>query len=185
MTSLTSKTIAKAYLMIVLALAMLFSPWPQLFIALVLVVLQVYTLYRPPRDDLSFLSVVFTLVLTPLALEPLAGGLFSVLLSVPAVYLLDQSLRDNASNQPLACAKAGRSATAVLKAFATAVLLVFAASLVLLNQVLMLTTAVLIGYFAMVLAYVFRKVPRMPLEESKTWSRVVVGDTVRNTVHFR
>ena len=44
----------------------------------------------------------------------------------------------------------------------------------------MLTVALLGAYFAVGLVSVFRKIPRAPFEESKTWNRMVVGETANN-----
>jgi len=174
--------IARAYLMLILLGAILVSPVPYSFIALVLLILQMYLVYKPLRAELSLALLVCTFILTPLALEPSSGKLFSAFLMIPTLPFLDQILRENAYNQFFIHSKGGRKATTVLKALATTLLLVFVLSIVLLNQMLMLTSILLIGYLAVVLAYVFSKVPKMPLEESKTWSRVVVGDTVKTHV---
>ena len=182
MISLAPKTIAKAYLMLVLLAAILVSPLSYSLIALILLILQIYSVYKPLRVELSLALLVCTFILTPLALEPSAGKLFSAFLMIPTLPLLDQSLRENALNQFFIHSKGGRKATTVLKALVTTLLLVFMLSIVLLNQMLMLTSILLIGYLAVVLAYIFSKVPKMPLEESKTWSRVVVGDTVKTHV---
>jgi len=185
MISLDLKTVAKAYLMLVLLAAMLISAPPYSIVALILLILQIYSVYKPPRIELSLALVVCGLFLAPLALEPSAGKLFSVFLVIPAVPLLDQSLRENAFNQFSSHLRGGRKATTVSKALAAALLLVFISSIVLLNQTLMLTAIVLAGFLAVVLAYVLYKIPRMPLEVSKTWCRVVVGDTVKMLVTLK
>jgi len=181
MVSLTPKTAVRAYLILLLLVATVISPLPYSVMALVLLALQLYAVYRPPRAGLNLTIVVGTIILTPLALEPTAG-LLSALLVVPALYLLDKNLRENAASQFLGYSKDGRKATAMLKAFATGLLLVFASSLILINQTLILTTAIVIGYLFVVLAYVYRKIPRTPLNESKTWNRIVVGETARSSV---
>jgi uncharacterized protein (DUF58 family) len=185
MVAVTVKTVAKAYFITVLLLAILVSPLPQLGIALVLLVIQLASTYRPPRAGLDFALIVGSLVFAPLAFSALVGGLFSVLLMIPALFLLDQNLKDNASAQFSVFAKPGRSATGVLKTVATVLLFVFAASVIVWNITLMLTAAVLTVYFVVVLGDVFRKVPKMPFEESKTWCRTIVGDSSTNLAHIK
>jgi hypothetical protein len=185
MTSLTAKTVVKAYFTVVLLLAVLASPLPQLGIALVLLVIQLYSVYRPLRASLDLVLVVGSLVFAPLALEALAGQVFSVLFMVPAVFLLDQSLRDNASTQRFVFARVGMGATDVLRILGAGLLLVFGASVVVWNLTLVLTVAILIGYLAVMSAFVFFRVPRNALHEEKTWSRIVVGDTVAEVVNLK
>jgi hypothetical protein len=185
MVAVTVKMVAKAYFVMVLLLAILVSPLPQLGVALVLLVIQLGSTYKPPKVSLDLALVVGSLVFAPLAFSALAGGLYSVLLMIPAVLLLDQSLKENAAAQLSVFTKAGRSATGVLKALGIGLLLVFAASVIVWNITLMLTVAVLTVYLVVVLGYVFRKVPKLPFEESKTWSRTVVGDSVTNLAHIK
>jgi len=185
MISLTPKTILKAYLMLILLAAMLISPPPYSIVALILLILQVYLIYRPLRAELSLALAFSVIILTPLTLEPSAGKLFSTFLMIPALPLLDQSLRENALNQFFGYSKGGRKFTTIMRALATTLLLVCMLSLLLLNEMLMLTSILLTGYLAIVLAYIFYKIPKMPLEESKTWSRVVVGDTIRMPITLK
>ncbi len=185
MVAVTVKTVAKAYFVTVLLLAILVSPLPQLGIALVLLVIQLVSTYRPPRAGLEFALIIGSLVFAPLAFSALAGGLLSVLLMIPALFLLDQNLKDNASAQLSVFAKPGRSATGVLKAVGTMLLFVFAASVIVWNITFMLTAAVLTVYFVVVLGYVFWKVPKVPFEESKTWCRTVVGDSAYNLARIK
>ena len=181
MTSLTAGTIARAYLVVVLVLSVLVSSPLQLGIALCLLAVQLYSAYKPPKANLNLVLVVSSLVFAPLALEALAG-LYAVLLVVPAMFLLDWSLKDFALTQAFSFSRAGRSASTVLKTLGAGLLLVFVVSVVVWNVTVMLTTVVLMGYLAVVLARVFRGVPKMSLAEEKTWRRIVVGDL--ETVKF-
>jgi hypothetical protein len=185
MTSVTATTLAKAYLVIVLLLAVLFSPPLQLGLALVLFAIQVYSAYKPPRPDVNLILTVISLVFAPLALQTLAGPGYAVLLMVPAVFLLNQSLKNNAATQTVGFAKTGRNATDTLKALALGLLLLFAAALVLWNVTLVLTAAALTVYLTSMVFYVVRRVPRKPLQEKKTWSRIVAGDTDAKTTNLK
>jgi uncharacterized protein (DUF58 family) len=185
MTSVTAKTLAKAYLIIVLLLAVLFSSPLQVGIALVLLAIQIYSAYKPPKPNLNLIFAFSSLVFAPLALQTLAGPVYAVLLMIPAVFLLDQSLKDNASTQTIGFAKTGRNATDVLKALALGLLLLFGASIVLWNVTLVLTATALTGYLTFTAIYIIRQVPRKPLQEKKTWSRIVAGDTDTKTTNLK
>ena len=174
---LTSKTISTAYLILIFLTAILSSALPYSIVILILLALWLYSFYKPPRAELNLTLTVATLILTPLALQSLAGPFFSAFLIIPLIPLLDQNLRMNALNQSLTYSKAGRKATTMLKSLAAPLSIIFVLSIILLNYMLMLTSIILIMYLACVLLYIFRTNPKMPLEESRTWRRVLVGDT--------
>jgi len=69
-----------------------------------------------------------------------------------------------------------------LKSLAAALLLILVISIIVQNQVLMLTFVLLAGYLMIILVYIGRVVPKVPLEESKTLIRGLVGEKVKKTV---
>ena len=170
-------TIARIYLVIVLLLVVLVSSYVQLILALILLAVQLLSVYKPPKKGLNLVLSFSSLIFAPLALETLVGPLYSVLLTIPTLFLLDQSLKEYASSQVFDFPKAGRHASGVLKALATGLTLVFSISVILWNTTLMLTIALLTIYCAFLLAYVFHKIPKLPLQSSASLSRIVVGDT--------
>jgi hypothetical protein len=177
MAFLTPRTISQAYLILIFLASILSSAPPYSVVTLVLLALWLYSFYKPPRAELILTLTVTTLILTPLALRSLAGPFFSAFLIIPIIPLLDQSFRMNAHNQSLTYSKAGRKATTILKAFAATLSIIFVSSIILQNYMLTLTSTILITYLASVLLYILRTIPKMPLEESKTWRRILVGDT--------
>jgi uncharacterized protein (DUF58 family) len=178
MVAVTIKTVAKAYFVSVLLLAILVSPLPQLALALVLLAIQLALTLRPPKGNMGLVLIFASLIFAPLAFSAMVGGVFAVLLMIPGFLLIDESLKENAAGQRFGFKKAGRVASDVLKVLSTGVLVVFLASVLLWNLTLMLTVAALSAYFVVILTGVFRKIPRTPFEESKTWNRIVVGETV-------
>lgn len=180
MVAVTVKTVAKVYFVSVLLLAILVSPLPQLALALVLLAIQLGLTYRQPKGNIGLFLVFASLIFAPLTFSAIAGGVFAVLLTVPVLLLLDDSLKENAAGQPFVFKRVGRSASDVLKIFSAAAVIVFVASAFLWNLTLMLTITLIGIYFVVVLSGVFRKISRAPFEESKTWKRIVVGETARN-----
>lgn len=178
MAAVTVKMVAKVYYVSVLLLVILVSPLPQLVLALVLLAIQLSLAYRQPRGSIGL--VFASLIFAPLALTAAVGGVFAVLLAVPILLLLDGSLKENASDQRFGFKRVGRSASDVLKILIVATVIVFVSSVFLWNLTLILTVAILAAYFVLSLANVFRKIPRRPFEESKTWNRTVVGETASN-----
>ncbi|MCW4018907.1 MAG: DUF58 domain-containing protein [Candidatus Bathyarchaeota archaeon] len=185
MTAVTVRTVAKAYLIIVLFLAVLASPPMQMGIALALLAVQLGSVVKPPKANLELLLVFVSLIFTPFALLALAGDVSSVFLILPVLPLLDQSLKENAGTQLSVFSKSGKSATVVLKSLVSAVLLVLTASLILWNTTMILTSAVLIGYLVLVLTYTIHKVQQVPLEEAKSWSRVGVGEKTTDSTQIK
>jgi uncharacterized protein (DUF58 family) len=178
MAKLTAGIVARAYLIVVLVLAALVSTPFQLGLALGLLVIQLYSVYARPRSGLNLVLVVATLIFAPLALEGLVGA-YAVLVIVPAIYLLDESLKEVAVTQVFSFRRVGRSASQVLKTLVGGLLLVLAVSVVAWNLTLVLAVAVLMVYVGCMVAYVLRKVPRYALVEDKSWSRIVAGDQER------
>jgi uncharacterized protein (DUF58 family) len=134
---------------------------------------------------LNLILVVASLILAPLALEALVGAAFAVLLILPALFLLDSSLKEYTSTQTFTFSRVGRSASSMLKSLGVCLGLVFMVSLALSNLTLMLAAAVLLIYLAICIGYVYERVPKTALEESKTWSRIVVGDTDSKSVTLK
>jgi uncharacterized protein (DUF58 family) len=175
----------RAYLLLVLSVGAVLSPLPHSVAALSLLILQAYLLYKPMKPGLNLAITFSTLLLAPLTLEPPAGKLLPAVLMVPALPLLDKALREDAAERPPAYLKDGRGLTAAAKALMVALLLTFTSSLALLNQALMLTSALIAAYLSSILLYVLIKVPRRPLAESKTWCRVVVGESAKTHASIR
>jgi uncharacterized protein (DUF58 family) len=184
MTDIT-RVAPQAYLILILSMGIMLSPLPYSIVALFLLALQIYSVYKPPKPGLNLAITFSTLILTPLTLEPPAGKLLPAILIVPAIPLLDKALRENAVEQPSTYLKGGRGLTATAKALTTALLLTFTSSVILLNQTLMLTSILLAAYLTSTLLYALIKIPKKPLAESKTWCRVIVGESVKTSTTIK
>lgn len=181
MTLAFPRAIFKAYLALALIVPILLSPLPYSAIALVLFVVQVYTTFRPLRADLNLALVFTTLVLLPLTLQASVVGVLSTLAVIPAIPLLDHSLRQNAPNQEFHPSE-GRRFTNTLKALGTALLAVLAASILLADRTLIFTGVLLAAYVSAVVAYGFYGIPRMPLHASASRVRVIAGNRAETSV---
>ena len=174
MVSVTRGAIARVYLVVTLVLATLFSSVFQLGVALVLLGVVLYSFIRPLKAGLNLVLVVSVLVFAPLAFEALVGA-FAFLLLVPALFLLDESLRNFALSQVLRFSRVGRSASDVLKALVAGLALVFGVAVLVWNFTLMFSAILLLACLGVLVLYVFHGVPKKSLVEDKSWSRVVVG----------
>lgn len=185
MRRLNAETIARVYLIIVLLLAVLVSSLFQVGLALFLLGIQLFLVYKPLKSSLNLVLVVSSLVLAPLALEALAGPFFAVLLVVPGLVLLDSNLKVFAASQTFAFSKVGRNASGVLKTLVTGLLTILLVSILAWNLTLLLAVSVLLGYLAIVLAYTYRVIPIAPLHYSKTWSRLVAGESDSKVINIK
>ena len=184
MASPVARAISKIYLVLALLAAILLLPLPYSVIALALFVLQVYSAYRPFRSDLNLVVTFSTLLLLPLTLEPSAVGVFSALLVIPAIPLLDYGLRENALHEEFLQSE-GRKPTTTLKTLAAALLVVLVGSLILANWALTFTSVLLAAYLVGVVAYTFYGIPRIPLQGSTARIRVIAGNTAEASVTIR
>lgn len=170
------KTIPRIYLISSLLAAMLLSPLPHSAIASILLLLQVYFIYRPLGADLNLALTFSTLFIIPLTLEPAVGEWFAVLFAIPVLPLLDFSLREKAWNQDFHLSE-GRKPTTLLITLSTAIIAMLVLSLILANWALSLTSALLATYLIVVSIYVLYSVPKAPLQASYTRVRIIAGDT--------
>ena len=179
-----TKTISRAYLILLLLAAMLLSPLPHSAIALILFLLQVYNIYKPIGADLNLALTFSTLFIIPLTLQPAAGGLFAALLIIPAIPLLDYSLREYTLNHNFRPSE-GRRPTTLLRMLSIAIIVLLAVSLILANWTLTLTSALLAAYLIAVSGYILHSIPGAPLHIDDTQVRVMAGDTSKVSVAIK
>ncbi|MCW3999774.1 MAG: DUF58 domain-containing protein [Candidatus Bathyarchaeota archaeon] len=175
---------AKTYLIAVIIVGMLVSPLPQLALAIALLAVQLYIAYKPPVPKINMALTFGTLVLAPLTLVPLLGSLSAFLMS-PAVYLLDRNLRENASNQTFKTTKSMRTPTHTLIGLTAALGAVLVAALILQNLPLIFAGSILLIYLTAALTVSYRRIPQTPLKETKTWNRILVGETENTSINIQ
>ncbi len=184
MTTLTAGIVARAYLIVMLFLPLLVASPFQLGLAVGLLVVQLYSVYKRPKAGLDLALTLASLVLAPLALEALVGA-YAGLLVIPALFLVDTNLKEYAMGRKVSFVCGGRVASDVLKSLLIGLLLVLALSVVVWNLTLVLSSAVLLAFVVGLVGYVVQKVPKSSLVESKSWSRTVVGDSEDRKVYVK
>ena len=176
MASFTAGTAARAYLIGLLVLTFLFGSPVQLGVAVALLGIQLYSVYKLPKASVNMALTLASLVLAPVAFGAFAG-IYAFLLVIPALFMLDEALKSVAATQGLSFQHVGRRASDVLKLLCGSLLLVFGVSVIVWNITLALTAGILLGFVGLLVAVTFRGVPKVSLNESKSWSRIVAGDT--------
>jgi len=180
-----AKTISRIYLILALLVAALISPLPHSLVAVLLLMPQLYSIFRPLQAGVKLALTFLALFLLPLTLEPVVGELPAVLLMVPGIPLLDSVLKENAMLRSVpGLGRVGRAST-VLRILVIALLLVLFGSFIPEDRTLTWTSIVLIAYLAGVVAYILWRIPKAPLEESRTWLRIIAGDTGRIPLTLR
>ncbi len=172
------------YLMLAFLAATLLSPLPYSAIALALLLFQAYLYYRPLRAPLELVATFTSLIILPLMLEPVLG-LFAAFLVIPAIPLLDFSLKENAPNQSLVPLTKERCATITMKSLVAALVIVFTVSVLLANWTLTATSGLFLIYITGIFAYVLRNISGTPLETSQTQARIIAGNTTKVAVSFK
>jgi uncharacterized protein (DUF58 family) len=171
----TMGTAARAYIVLMLVLAVLLASPLELGLALVLIANQLYSFYKVQKASANLTLVLASLILAPLALEALVG-VYAFLLIVPALFLLDESLKATAVTQVISFHRLGRKVSDVLKVLCGCLLLVLGVSVIVWNLTLLLTVTVLLGFIGILTASSLSKLPKVSLLEGKSWSRIVAGD---------
>ncbi len=179
---LTKKTIIKTFLMAILVVGMTISPLPQFILASSLLILNLYATYKQlsPKGNIGLL--LGTIILAPLTITPLMGSVLSSLFFLPAIYLLDQDLKEHSLTQTLQLQKRTREPTLLFKSNLIALGVILISSVILVNMTIVLATIILIAYFTGAISIAILKTPKKPIREIKTWSRILVGNTEKKTI---
>lgn len=184
------RLLCQIYLMFVLLAAAALSSLPYSPLALVLLLVMLFITFRPLQPRLDIVITMVAIFLVPLVLEPLIHyltyrtlmspttmQLIAVIGVLPAIYLLNHSLRQNAETMTIVYDVKGKNTTTVLNALFIATLSILLVSLIVNNPVLLFTAIVLVLYLLVVLIRVLCAIPRVSLDIPTVRKRVITGTT--------
>ncbi len=190
MNRLSLRLLCLVYLLLVLLTVTILSPVSYSPQALILLLVMLFIRLRPPMPRLKVAIMVAVIFLLPLLLEPfllyyppntglsLAGLQFlTAIATVPAIYLLDYDLRQNAQDITLAHNIKRRHFTSIPKTLLVSILAILLVSLILNNRVLLFTSIILVLYLLVILTRVLHAIPRLPVDVPATWKRIIAGTT--------
>ncbi|MFC2002716.1 DUF58 domain-containing protein [Chloroflexota bacterium] len=182
--------LCRAYLLFLLATVTILSSLPYSVLALILSIVLLFISFRPLKPRLSIAIILAFIFLLPLLLEPFVYyltnatlllptllQLMAVTAILPAVYLLDYSLRQNAQDLTLVYGIKGRHITAVLNTLFVSVLAILLVSLILNNHVMLFTGIAFFLYLISILIWVLRVIPKLPLDIPAIWKNIIAGNT--------
>jgi len=182
--------LCQIYLLLVLLAATILSPLPYSPLALILLLVMLFIMLRPLEPRLKVAIMVAVIFLLPLLLQPFLyyltyTGLLSLtalqflvaIATIPAIYLLDYNLRQNAQGMTLAHNVKRRHFTPISQALFVSILAMLLVSLILNNRVLLFTSIILVLYLLVILMRVVYAIPRLPVDVPVIGKRVIAGTT--------
>jgi len=180
-----SSALFRSYLVLVLLAAVLAGPSPQVWIALVLLVVQGLMLYwpLPPRIDLPL--TLAAILLAPLGLATLVGPFFAAALILPGLPLLDVQLQDLAALQNPPPFRGGRRSSPTLNSLAIMVLAVGLLGLMAGSATILIVAAILLLGLVTRLGYILVAAGSMPLEAESVGLRVLAGEEKHARFHLQ
>ena len=197
--ALSIRLLCQIYLLAVLLATTLLSSLPYSLVGLILLLVTLFTTLRRLHPRLNLVVSLIIIFVLPLLLEPLlqhlssTGLLSSIPLALgeltltstqiiavaavlPAIYLLDWSLRQNAPSTILTHShQKGRYVTTALTALFASVLIMLPASVMINNATLFLASIIPMFYLLAILIRVLLAVPKLPLDIPVVEKRVISG----------
>ena len=189
MNKLSLRLLCQVYVLLVLLAATITSAPPYSLLALVLLLVILFTTLRPLQARIDMVITVATVFLLPQVsasllnyltlLAPTTGQITSAISVLPVIYLLDYNLRQNAQDTRTFIREKtkGRYITNISKALFASTLVILLVSLITDNPVLLFTGIIFALYLLGILIRVFLAIPRLPLDAPTMRKRVIAGTT--------
>ena len=181
--------LCQIYLLLVLLAATILLTLPYSPLALILLLVMLFIMLRPLEPRLKVVVMVAVIFLLALLLEPFlyylpntglsltATQFLLALVTIPAIYLLDYNLRQNAQDMTLAHNSKRRHLTSISKALSVSILAMLLVSFILNNRVLLFASIILVLYLLVILIRVLHAIPKLPVDVPATRKRVIAGNT--------
>ena len=167
-------------LVVVAVLTTPFYSW----LAIALLLLELYCVYNPPRATLNIGLVLSILLLLPLMFEPVIGGLAAPLMLIPGLPILDNALKRQSHNR-VSRFSLGTRSTTTTKAIVAALAAMVFVSVIALSPTLALSSGIIACYFIGVLIYFLVKAGRAPLESSEIEIRTIAGESAEASANIK
>jgi len=192
--------LCQIYLLLTLLAAAVLSSLPYSPLALILLLVILFINFRPLYPRLNIVITVATIFLLPLLLEPLLEyltyttrlspislslGIFiltpiqimALIATLPAIYLLDYNLRQNAQSMTPAHHIKGRYITTIPTTLFISSVIILLASVMVNNAILFFASIILVVYLLTILIRVLHAVSKLPLDIPIMRKRITAGTT--------
>jgi hypothetical protein len=171
----TATLLLRTYAAMALIVAAVFSPAALSVAPILLLVWHLYLWWRPLNPALRLLTDFFLFFAIALSLTTRLGPFISLSISLPMLALLTLDLQETAASPMLVDSRFHRSPTRIGVALPAIAILALGVSWLLGSLSLLLTSAVAIAYFGILIAVVLRRLPMKPVEEIQVQQRMVAG----------
>jgi len=165
----------KIYVVIALIIATILSPLALSFVPILLLVCHLYLWRWPITAVVNLLTEYFMFFAISLLLTPHVGPLFSLIIALPVLFLINRGLEEVAESLVYQDTRYIRRPTNICLTFLLIVIAVLGVSLLLGSLSLLLSSAAIISYFVILGAVVLRRLPLKPVEETQVQQRMVAG----------
>ena len=165
----------KIYVAIALVIATILSPLALSFVPILLLVWYLYLWRWPVTTVLKLLTEYFMFFAIALLLTPHVGSLFSLLISLPVLLLINHGLEEAAESLAYQDTRYVRRPTNICLSLLLIAIGVLGVSLLIGSLSLLLACAAIISYFGILGAVVLRRLPLKSVEETQLQHRMVAG----------
>ena len=165
----------KTYVAIALVIATILSPLALSFVPILLLAWYLYLWRWPITAVINLLTEYFMFFTIALLLAPHVGPLFSVLITLPVLLLINRGLEEAAESLAYQDTRHMRRPTNIGLALLLIAIAVLGVSLLLGSLTLLLACVVIISSFGILGAVVIRWLPLKPVEETQVQQRMVAG----------
>lgn len=165
----------KVYVVVVLIIAAILSPLTLSFVPILLLIWYLYSWRWPITAIISLLTEYFMFFAVVLLLSNNIGYLFSLLLAIPVVVLINHSLRYAAEALVYRDTEYVRNLTNTGKALSLIAVVVLGISLLLGSLPLITASSIIIAYFIVIGVLILRNLPVKPIEENQLPLRTISG----------
>ena len=165
----------KLYVAIVLIVATILSPLALSFVPILLLAWYLYLWRWPITAIVNLLTEYFMFFAVALLLASPVGPLFSLLISLPVLLLINRGLEETAESLAYRDTRYARSPTDICLTLLLIAIAVLGVSWLVGNLSLLLACAAVISYFGILGVVVLRRLPLKPVEEIQVQQRMVAG----------
>lgn len=165
----------KIYVAIVLIIAAIFSPLALSFVPVLLLIWYLYLWRWPITAVVNLLTEYFMFFAVALLLASPVGTLFSLLISLPVLLLINRGLEETDEALAYQDTRYVRSPTNVCLALFLIAIAVLGVAWLVGNLSLLFACAAIISYFGILGLVVLRRLPLKPVEEIQVQQRMVAG----------
>ncbi|MFC1978771.1 DUF58 domain-containing protein [Chloroflexota bacterium] len=175
----------RIYLILALLTAAVLSPLPYSAVAVVLLLCQLYLLWKSPAAGLSLVINLFCIIMLPLVLDPVLPLYLASLSVLPALLLLDHDLGTIALKQPFIVFAKRKRVSNTLKSMIIALALVLLISLLTAAYILSFSIAVLAVYLVWRGFNTWRMLSNPVSWQQNVEFRLVAGDSKQMSIEFK